>query len=61
MDAARDRLPRGTDLDALATFVLTTMEGGVLQSRSHRRIERFDQSVAQLRKYFACLQADGRW
>ena len=60
LDAARDRLPRGTDLDALATFVLTTMEGGVLQSRSHRRIEPFDQSVAQLRKYFACLLAGGR-
>jgi AcrR family transcriptional regulator len=60
LEAARDRLPRGTDLDALATFVLTTMEGGVLQSRSHRRIEPFDQSVAQLRKYFACLLAGGR-
>jgi AcrR family transcriptional regulator len=60
LDAARDRLPRGTDLDALATFVLTTMEGGVLQSRSHRLIEPFDQSVAQLRKYFACLLAGGR-
>ena len=60
LDAARDRLPRGTDLDALATFVLTTMEGGVLQSRSHRRIEPFDQSVAQLRKYVACLLAGGR-
>ncbi len=48
---------RASDLDALATMVLTTMEGGVLQSRSHRRIEPFDQSVAQLRNYFACLLA----
>ncbi len=60
LDAARDRLPRGTDLDALATFVLTTMEGGALQSRSHRRFEPFDQSVAQLRKYFACLLAGAK-
>ncbi|HEY1494295.1 MAG TPA: TetR/AcrR family transcriptional regulator, partial [Candidatus Solibacter sp.] len=60
LEAARDRLPRGTDLEAVATFVLTTMEGGVLQSRSHRRIEPFDQSVAQLRKYFACLLAGAR-
>jgi TetR/AcrR family transcriptional repressor of nem operon len=59
LEAARNRLPRGTDLDALATFVLSTMEGGVLQSRSHRRIEPFDQSVAQLRKYFACLLRPG--
>jgi len=57
LEAARARLPRGTDLDALSTMVLTTMEGGVLQSRSHRRIEPFDQSVAQLRNYFACLLA----
>jgi TetR/AcrR family transcriptional regulator, transcriptional repressor for nem operon len=60
LEVARPRLPRGTDLDALATLVLSTMEGGVLQSRSHRRIEPFDQSVAQLRNYFACLQAGAR-
>jgi len=42
----------------LATMVLTTMEGGVLQARSHRRIEPFDQSVSQLRNYFACLLAE---
>jgi AcrR family transcriptional regulator len=55
LEAARDRFPPGLDLDALATFVLTTMEGGVLQSRSCRRMEPFDQSVSQLRNYFACL------
>ena len=60
LEAARGRFPRATDLDALSTFVLTAMEGGVLQSRSHRRIEPFDQSVAQLRKYFACLLAGGK-
>ena len=53
--SARTRFPRGTNLDALATLVLTTMEGGVLQSRSYRRIEPFDQSVSQLRQYFRCL------
>ena len=56
-DGAR-RLPRRLDLEALATFVLTTMEGGVMQSRSARRIEPFDQSVAQLRNYFACLEKE---
>jgi AcrR family transcriptional regulator len=55
LEAARDRFPPGLDLDALATFVLTAMEGGVLQSRSFRRLEPFDHSVAQLRNYFACL------
>jgi len=58
LEVARDRLPTGLDLDALATFVLTAMEGGVLQSRSCRRLEPFDQSVAQLRNYFACLTGE---
>ena len=55
LEAARDRFPPRTDFDALATLVLTTMEGGVLQSRSYRRIEPFDQSVAQLRRYLNLL------
>ncbi len=57
LEAARERLPSKCDLDALATFVLAIMEGGVMQSRSCRRIEPFDQSVAQLRNYFHYLLA----
>lgn len=49
--AAGDRIPKGTDLTALSRFVLTVMEGGVMQARSYRSIEPFDQSVAQLRDY----------
>jgi len=55
LEESRDRFPQSLDLDGLATFVLTTMEGGVLQSRSNRNLEPFDQSVAQLRNYIACL------
>ncbi|HXA48895.1 MAG TPA: TetR/AcrR family transcriptional regulator [Candidatus Acidoferrum sp.] len=55
LEAARDRFPPRTDFDALATFVLTTMEGGVLQSRSYRKIEPFDDSVKQLRRYIDAL------
>lgn len=55
LEDAKDRFVPGTDLDALSTFVLTTMEGGVMQSRSARRIQPFDQSVAQLRNYFHLL------
>jgi len=55
LEEGRGRFPKGFDLDGLATFVLTVMEGGVMQSRSCRRMEPFDQSVAQLRNYFACL------
>jgi AcrR family transcriptional regulator len=57
LEAARDRLPPDCDLDALATFVLTAMEGGVMQARSYRRMEPFDQSAAQLRNYFQYLLA----
>ena len=53
--AARDRLPAGTDRRALAEFVLTTMEGAVMQSRTHRDVAYFDRSVAQLRNYFTLL------
>ncbi len=50
-------LPRGTDVDALATFVLVTMEGGVMLSRSYRSVEPFDRAVAQLREHFRLLIA----
>lgn len=50
-------LPDGLDCEALARFVLTVMEGGVLQSRAAGSIQAYDQSVAHLRCYFAALQA----
>src|SRR3954469_7440187 len=56
LDSAADRLPRNTDRRALAEFVLTTMEGAVMQSRTHRDIGYFDRSVAQLRHYFTLLE-----
>jgi AcrR family transcriptional regulator len=51
------RLPRGTDLDALATYVLAVMEGGVMLSRSYGSVEPFDRTVAQLRQHFRLLLA----
>jgi len=56
LEDAGDRLPPGTDTDALAKFVLTVMEGGVMQSRSHKSIVPFDASVEQLRQYFRFLE-----
>lgn len=56
--AAGNRLPSGTDLTALSRFVLTVMEGGVMQARSYRGIEPFDQSVAQLREYINRLMKE---
>ena len=55
LEESRDRLPADTDLDALATLVLTTMEGGVMQARVQKDLGLFDQSVAQLRDYFERL------
>lgn len=52
---ARDRLPDDVNLKTLSRFVLTVMEGGVMQSRAHRAIEPFDASVEHLRKYFGLL------
>jgi AcrR family transcriptional regulator len=58
LEAAGSRLPRGLDLKMLSRFVLTVMEGGVMQSRSYRSVEPFDQAVAQLRDYFDRLMAE---
>ena len=54
---AGDRLPKKTDRTALAQFVLTAMEGGVMQARTHRDVAYFDRAVQQLRAHFELLQA----
>ena len=60
LDQAADRLPAGTDTRALGQFILTVMEGGVMQSRTHRSLEAFDASVKGLRDYLDRLQADAK-
>jgi TetR/AcrR family transcriptional repressor of nem operon len=60
LEDAGSRFPKGMDLKMLSHFVLTVMEGGVMQSRSYKSIEPFDQGVAQLRDYFDRLEAQGR-
>jgi TetR/AcrR family transcriptional repressor of nem operon len=49
---AKSRLPADQNLRELAQFVLTTMEGGVMQARTFRDIDYFDAAVRQLRRYF---------
>ncbi len=56
LDAAGRRVPPGTDKRALAQFVLTAMEGGVMQARTHRDVAYFDRAVAQLRAHFELLE-----
>jgi len=52
LKAAGDRVPPGTDTRALAEFVLTTMEGGVMLARSYRDIGYFDRAIDQLKQHF---------
>lgn len=59
LDAAADRLPPEIDRAMLSRFVLTVMEGGIMQARALQAIEPYDQSVAQLRDYFTRLRIAG--
>jgi len=49
------RLPPEIDLRDLAIFILTTMEGGVMQARTYRHPETFDASIRVLKNYFSHL------
>lgn len=57
LDDAGDRLPSNLDREALAHFILTVMEGAVMQSRAAGDLIPYDASVAQLRAYFDLLEA----
>jgi len=57
IEQIKDVLPQGTDPEALATYVLAVMEGGVMLSRSYASVEPFDRSVAQLHEHFGLLLA----
>jgi AcrR family transcriptional regulator len=59
LEECRDRLPRDQDLDALATYVLAVMEGGVMLSRSYGDVAPFDLTIAQLKEHFRLLLAAG--
>ena len=49
---AAPRLGDEADPEELAVFVLTVMEGGVMQARVERTLRPFEISVARLRDYF---------
>jgi hypothetical protein len=54
--AAAPELRKDVDPASLATFVLTVMEGGVMQATAERAIDRYDASVRHLRAYFTSLK-----
>ncbi len=58
LDDAQNRLPETVDRAELASFVLTVMEGAVMQVRAYRSFEPFDVAVNQLRDYFNRLLDD---
>lgn len=58
LDEAADRLPAEVDREQLARFILTVMEGGVMQARAHGSIAPFDACVAHLRDYLNRLLVD---
>jgi AcrR family transcriptional regulator len=60
LSQAKARLPADLNRRELAQFVLTVMEGGVMQARTFRDVEYFDAAVRQLRQYFKCLEPPGR-
>jgi TetR/AcrR family transcriptional repressor of nem operon len=60
LEGASDRLPLSVDLDGLATFVLTTMEGAVMQARTHRDMSYYDSSISHLRSYFEYLLSENK-
>lgn len=54
--AAGDRLPSDSDTQALAEYVLTVMEGAVMQARTYRDLGYFDRNIALLRQHFDLLE-----
>jgi TetR/AcrR family transcriptional repressor of nem operon len=60
LDEAGGRLPSWANRAQLARFVLTVLEGGIMQSRAAGDLGPFDDSVSQLRLYFAALEEIGK-
>jgi TetR/AcrR family transcriptional repressor of nem operon len=52
---AGDRLPPDVNRAHLARFILTVMEGGLMQSRAANDLKPFDESVAVLREHMNLL------
>lgn len=60
LDAAADRLPEDTDRAALAEYILTVMEGAVMQTRTYRELGYFDRNIAMLREHLGLLETKAR-
>ncbi len=58
LEDAGKQLPPDADRDALARFVLTVMEGAVMQARAYHSLEPFESAVRILGDYFSRLVAE---
>ncbi len=58
LEEAAQQLPPDTDRHALSIFILTVMEGGLMQARAAASLEPFDDSVAVLRDHINRLLED---
>jgi AcrR family transcriptional regulator len=59
IEQMKDRLPQDVDTNALAHFVLVTMEGAVMLARAYRSFEPFDAALNSLREHFDRLISEG--
>ena len=55
LEQAEDRFPADSDLQSLAEFTLTVMEGAVMQARTYRDVAFFDRAIAQIRLFYDSL------
>ena len=55
-----ERLPASTDRPQLAEFILTIMEGAIMQARTFRDIGPFERNVAVLRDHLDTLEQVAR-
>ena|SRR5688572_15697113 len=60
LEAMGDRLPTATDRRRLAEFILTIMEGAIMQARTFRDIGPFDRNVAVLAEHLDSLEQSAR-
>lgn len=60
LEEAGTRLPASTNRHALAEFILTTMEGAIMQARTAQDIAIFDRNVAVLRDHIDLLIAKAK-
>jgi TetR/AcrR family transcriptional regulator, transcriptional repressor for nem operon len=58
--SAAERLPADVDRGQLARFILTIMEGGLMQARAANDLQPFDDAVAALRQHVNLLIARRR-